>query len=166
MTLDAHSRACERARTWAALAPDGELSTLELRLLQAHLDRCPACARVAADIEAISEAIRSAPLEPPPAQIALSVLRRRSLLRRVPGTHVAGRLAAVAAVGLLAFTMGSWSSDEIVGTVPVRPIVIDEADLAAVDAEPTEFRVFRRAALLSETPAAPRLGKHPGPQPL
>jgi hypothetical protein len=171
VTLDAPSPACERARAWAALAPDGELSMLELRLLQAHVERCGACARIAADIEAISDTIRSTPLEPPPRQIALPALRRgtmlrRTMARRVPPARAAGRLAAVAAVGLLAFTIGSWSSNEIVGSVPVRPLVIDEADMAAADKEPTELRVFRRAALLSETPAAPRVGKRPGPQPL
>ena len=139
---------------------------LELRLLQAHVERCPSCARVAADIEAISAAIRSAPLEPPPAQIALPVLRRRSVLRRVPGVHVAGRVAAVAAVGLFAVVMGSWSSDRIVETMPVKPIVIDEASLETVDAEPVEMRVYRRAALISGTPAAPRVAKRPGTQPL
>ncbi len=139
---------------------------LELRLLQAHVERCPACARVAADIEAISAAIRSAPLEPPPAQIALPVLRRRSVLRRVSGVNVAGRLAAVAAVGLFAVFMGSWSSDRIVEIAPVKPIVIDETSLEAVDAEPAELRVYRRAALISGTPAAPRVAKRPGTQPL
>jgi anti-sigma factor RsiW len=139
---------------------------LELRLLQAHVERCPACARVAADIEAISAAIRSAPLEPPPAQIALPVLRRRSVLRRVSGVNVAGRLAAVAAVGLFAVFMGSWSSDRIVEITPVKPIVIDETSLESVDEEPVELRVYRRAALISGTPAAPRVAKRPGTQPL
>lgn len=166
MTHEAHSRACERARTWAALAPDGELSMLELRLLQAHVERCPSCARVAADIEAISAAIRSAPLEPPPTQIALPVLRRRSVLRRVPAVRTAGRLAAVAAVGLFAVVVGSLSSDRIVESSPVRPIVIDANSLEAADAEPTELRVYRRAALISGTPAAPRVAKHTGTQPL
>jgi anti-sigma factor RsiW len=139
---------------------------LELRLLQAHVERCPSCARVAADIEAISAAIRSAPLEPPPAQIALPVLRRRSVFRHVPGVHVAGRVAAVAAVGLFAVVMGSWSSDRIVEPMPVKPIVIDETSLETVDAEPVEMRVYRRAALISGTAAAPRVAKRPGTQPL
>lgn len=157
MTPAGHSRACERARTWAALAPDGELSQLEVRLLQAHLERCPACARVAVDIEAISEAIRAAPLEPPPAQIALPVLRRRSLRHRLPVTPTASRLAAVAAVGLLAFTVGSWSSDRVAST-SLRPIVIDETTLPSAEAERAEFRAYRRAALMSGT----YVGQHEG----
>ncbi len=151
---------------WAALAPDGELSMLELRLLQAHIERCPSCARVAADIEAISDAIRSAPLESPSTQIALPVLRHRTVLSRSPGIRAVGQFAAFAVGGMLAFTLGSWASDSTVVTMPVRPIVIDNTDFAAVDTEPTELRAFRRAELLRETPAAPRLGKHPGSQPL
>jgi hypothetical protein len=94
------------------------------------------------------------------------VLRRRSVLRRVSGVNVAGRLAAVAAVGLFAVFMGSWSSDRIVEITPVKPIVIDETSLESVDEEPVELRVYRRAALISGTPAAPRVAKRPGTQPL
>ena len=165
MILKPHADACERARTWAALAPDGELSMLEQRLLQAHTERCAACARVAADYAAIADTLRSAPLEVPTRRLAPQV-GRRTAFSRFRGAHAAGRIAAVAAGGFLAFTLGSQSSDEIVGTSPVPPIVIDATDVATIDGEPTELRVYRRAALLSETPAAPALGKHPGPQPL
>lgn len=139
---------------------------LEVRLLRAHLHRCPSCARVATDIEAISDAIRSAPLESPSAPITVPTLRRRNFMNRAPGVRVVGRFVAVAAGGLLAFTVGSWSSDTTFVTAPVRPIVIDSTDLVAVDAEPMELRAFRRAALISETSAAPRFGKHPGSQPM
>ena len=166
MSLEAHSSDCGRARRWAALAPDGELSLLELRLLQAHTQRCPGCARVAADIEAISDAIRSAPLESPSAQVALPVLHRARFLNRTPSVRSIGQLAAVAVGGLLAFTVGSWSSDETVATLPVRPIVIENTDFASVAAEPAELRAFRRAELLSETSVDPRPGVHPGPQSL
>ena len=166
MSLEAQSGDCGRARRWAALAPDGELSMLESRLLQAHVQRCPVCARIAADIEAISDAIRSAPLESPSARVALPVARRATFLNRAPGARAMGRFAAVAVGGLLAFTVGSWSSDETVVTMPVRPIVIDSTDFAAVDAEPTELRAFRRATLLSETSSNPRAGLHTGTQPL
>jgi anti-sigma factor RsiW len=166
MTLEADSRDCGRARRWAALAPDGELSMLELRLLQAHTQRCPVCARVAADIEAISDAIRSAPLESPSAQVALPVLRRATFLNRTPSVRSVGRLAAVAVGGLLAFTVGSWSAHETGATLPASPIVIDNTDFAAVASEPTELRAFRHAELLSEMSAAPQSGRRPGPQPL
>lgn len=166
MAPEEQPRACERARTWAALAPDGELSQLELRLLEAHLGRCASCARVARDIEAISEAIRSAPLEPPPGQISLPVLRRRSRLGRLPGAQMTARLAAVAAVGLLAFTMGSWSSGRIVETLPGKPLLLDAAALEETEAEPSELRAFRRSALLRKSLAAEQARRPSGPQPL
>ena len=142
---------------------------LEQRLMRAHVERCASCARFASDVEAMSIAIRAAPLAPPATPIVVSALAlgRRRAFRRIPGAQLAGQLAAVAVGGFLAFTLGSsWSSNTIEVTVPVSPIVIDSADLASVDGELAELRVFRRAELLDQTAAAPRLGKHPGQQPL
>jgi anti-sigma factor RsiW len=139
---------------------------LELRLLQAHTERCPSCARVAADIGAISEAIRSAPLEPPAARVALPVVPHRGILDRVPPVLALGRIAAVAAVGLFAFTLGSRSSDQVTSAVPPRPIVIDETTLPSAEADLAELRAFRRAALLSETSSGQRTVVRPGPQAL
>lgn len=167
MTHDQLPHACERARRWAALAPDAELSTLETRLLHAHTARCPRCARVAADIQAFTNAVRTAPQEPPPAAISLyAAARRRPLRHRVPGLGLAGRVAAVAAVGVVGFTLGTRSPGEVPSAAAPRPILITPSELASADAEVRELRVFRRSALLSVTPAAPRLGKRPGPQPL
>ena len=45
---------CDRARGWAALAPDGELSELERKLLQAHLLRCEECRAFADDVVTIT----------------------------------------------------------------------------------------------------------------
>jgi hypothetical protein len=137
---------------------------LELRLLQAHIDRCRSCARVAADIGAISEAMRSAPLEVPSARVVFPVGSRKSIRDRVPPVLALGRIAAVAAVGLFAFTMGSRSSDHAPSPV-LPPILIDETTLPSVEADLAEFRAYRRDALLSETYAGKHEGSHPGPQP-
>lgn len=139
---------------------------LELRLLRAHVERCAPCARLATDIEVLSLALRAAPLEPLSEPITIPSIRRRTVSDRIRGSHLVGQLALVAASGLLAFSVGSWSSGETIVAGPAVPILIDAADLAAVDAEPTELRVFRHAALISETSGAPRVGKHPGSQPL
>ena len=139
---------------------------LELRLLQAHTDRCLACARVAADIRAISEAIRSAPPELPPARLALPTAPRRSIRDHVPTAGALSRIAAVAAVGLFAFSLGSRSSDHITPSAPLRPIVIDETALTSVSQEPAELRAYRRAALLSETFSGKRARFRTGPQAL
>lgn len=139
---------------------------LELRLLRAHLQRCSSCADVAADMVAITRAIRSARLEPLPSQIVVPRLRRRTRFARLPGSRLAGQLASVAAGGVLALTMGSWSPGKDLSTLPLRPVVIDATDLEAVDAEPSELRTFRHAALLRGTAAAARLQNHLGSQPL
>ena len=47
MTRFSRGLLCDRARAWAALAPDGELSELERKLLDAHVVRCGACSRFA-----------------------------------------------------------------------------------------------------------------------
>jgi predicted anti-sigma-YlaC factor YlaD len=54
---------CDRARFWASLRLDGELSELEGALLDAHLARCAGCRAVADGFDASTAALRSAPLE-------------------------------------------------------------------------------------------------------
>ena len=46
---------CERAREWASLRLDGELSQFESAMLESHLARCAACQAVVSETEAISE---------------------------------------------------------------------------------------------------------------
>src|SRR4051812_45109458 len=61
--------ACDRARTWASLRLDGELSELEGALLDAHLARCPACSAAVAAIEDATAVVREAPFAQPPAVV-------------------------------------------------------------------------------------------------
>ncbi len=62
--MDESGHLCERARFWASLRLDGELSELEEALLETHLARCAACREVAGGFEASTVALRSAQLEP------------------------------------------------------------------------------------------------------
>lgn len=141
---------------------------LELRSLQAHLRHCTACARVAADIEAITSAMRAAPLEDPPALSAFAARRRTSLLGRIPRYGVVGQIASVAVGAIIAVTATFWaSSDRIDSAAPFRPIIIiDETSLASVDAEPIEMRAYRHALLLGEQDSAQSPVTHSGPQSL
>ena len=50
---------CERARQWASLRLDGELSELENALLDAHLGRCQACSGFVREAESIAAALGS-----------------------------------------------------------------------------------------------------------
>lgn len=100
MRLPISSR-CERAREWASLRVDGELSDLERRLLADHLRRCADCAAFAADVEASTRALRSTPLAS--VRVSLALPRRRRRLRARPV-----QLAAAGAVAatLAAATVG------------------------------------------------------------
>jgi predicted anti-sigma-YlaC factor YlaD len=86
---------CDRARQWASLELDDELSTFERALLENHLDDCPSCAQFHAEIGGLTGALRAAPHEPF-AGIVLGRVRRRVHMRLAP----AAAAMAVAAVGL------------------------------------------------------------------
>jgi predicted anti-sigma-YlaC factor YlaD len=61
--MDESGHHCERARLWASLRLDGELSELEGALLNAHLVRCAGCRAVADGFDASTTALRAAPLQ-------------------------------------------------------------------------------------------------------
>jgi anti-sigma factor RsiW len=56
---------CERARHWASLRVDGELSSLEDQLLERHLASCEACEAFDAGLGAATSLLRDAPPETP-----------------------------------------------------------------------------------------------------
>lgn len=88
---------CERTRTWAALAPDGELSELERKLLEAHVQRCAACAHFAVDVADVTAELRAAALQPLPRPLSVPIWRRRPVYARV---RAVGAAAAVAVMAL------------------------------------------------------------------
>lgn len=92
---------CERARSWAALAPDGELSELERKLLDSHLTRCAACSRFAVEVAAVAADMRSADLHPLPRPVTIPTWRRRPAYARFRG------VAAAAAVAVMALGIAS-----------------------------------------------------------
>jgi anti-sigma factor RsiW len=91
---------CDRTREWVALRLDAELSEFETALMSSHLERCAACRDFAEEVAAITEVLRTAPLEPLPHPVELPA-RRRVL----PGRHV--QIAAAAALVVLAAGLGS-----------------------------------------------------------
>jgi len=88
-------RECDRARQWASLQLDGELSEFEQALLDGHVAGCASCSAFRADIANVTRELRAAPLEPFPVAIHLQRIRR-ARLRFAP----AAAALAVAAVGL------------------------------------------------------------------
>src|ERR687896_2082611 len=97
-------RGCERAHGWASLELDGEISQLERALLAAHLGRCAACAQSVAEMRALAEVLRGAPLERPARPLYLPApapARRR--------TALAVRLAAAATLAAVAAGLGVFA---------------------------------------------------------
>jgi anti-sigma factor RsiW len=126
---------CERARFWASLRLDGELSELEGALLDAHLARCAACRAVAGGFDASALALRSAPLERL-APVALA--SRRSPRRLLATVTVAAVLVLAVIAGGIARGLGSPS--------PSVPHVV--ATVAGFET-PDQLRSLRRSALLN-----------------
>ena len=107
---------CERARTWLSLRLDGELSELENALLDAHLERCDGCRIAAAAIEATTNAIRSAPAEPPSRPVAVPRAHGRGSLRAFYAAAAATLCFVVVLTGL-----GSFGAVQVVGNSGTAP---------------------------------------------
>lgn len=94
---------CTRSREWVSLRLDGELSMLERRMLDRHLDRCPECRAFSERVAEISGLMRESVLETPASAVDVTVFRRS---RRVHATRTALRSAAAAAVVVCAVGAG------------------------------------------------------------
>lgn len=126
---------CERARFWASLQLDGELSELESALLDAHLARCAGCRAVADSFDASTTALRAAPLERV-APVAVNLPRSpRRLLATI----------SVAAVLVVAVVAGGL----VRGQVSHGPSVPGAVAVVASFETPDQLRQLRRATLLN-----------------
>jgi ferric-dicitrate binding protein FerR (iron transport regulator) len=92
------SAACERARGWASLALDCELSELERAHLRSHLDQCEACTTFLDGLREVTQELRTAPLPAPSRPLA----PRRPRGSRVPVVLAVLAIAGAAAAGGLA----------------------------------------------------------------
>ena len=128
---------CHRARAWAALAPDGELSELERKLLGAHLARCGACASFAVDVAAVTAELRAAGAEPLTRPVAIPVWRRR---RSFAGVRAVGAAAAIAAMTVGIASRGPLAPNETASFQ--LPRVTDFS--FNVQAEAAQFNALRR----------------------
>ena len=86
---------CTRVREQVSLGLDGELSQLEQRMLDGHLDRCAACATYADDVRDLTERIRSAPLHTMRRPVVVRRTRHISTARVQVGIAAAFALAAL-----------------------------------------------------------------------
>jgi predicted anti-sigma-YlaC factor YlaD len=139
MMTAAPGQLCSRARFWASLRVDGELSELEGALLDAHLGRCDDCRAYAAGVVGATAALRNAPLAVA-APIVIDLPAR-------PGRIVAGLLAATLVV--LAAVVGGLVSGKVTpgstSTVGARNVAV----VATVET-PDQLRRLRRTMLLNQ----------------
>jgi predicted anti-sigma-YlaC factor YlaD len=105
---------CERAREWASLDLDGELSELERAMLRAHSRRCAACADYVLEVGAITQAVRNSQLEPLPHPIVLPLRRSFGWATRALQAGAA-TAAGIAVTAGLALQLGSTTSHNLIG---------------------------------------------------
>lgn len=96
---------CERARARLSMKLDGRLSQLELRMVDAHLERCADCRSFEAEVTAFTAELRSARPESPsrPITVYRPARAQSRLLRRLAPVSVASALV-VGALGLAGLT--------------------------------------------------------------
>ncbi|HZQ04132.1 MAG TPA: zf-HC2 domain-containing protein [Gaiellaceae bacterium] len=102
---------CERATQWISLDLDGELTELERAGLDRHLDRCPECRRLSAELAGLTTLLRSAPPVEPTGRVVVAASRRRARVASRIG--FAAALASVVAV--LATLATTRSSSDLLG---------------------------------------------------
>jgi anti-sigma factor RsiW len=139
--MHVRSHLCERARVWASLRVDGELSELEAALLGAHLERCPDCRAFARGVDTVARGLRRVRLDRP-APLVLALPRRRS---RVRALQFAAATAAIVAAGAAAALTGPSNQSPSA----VKPVAM----VAAVES-PDHLRELRRPALIQHRKAA------------
>jgi predicted anti-sigma-YlaC factor YlaD len=128
---------CARARFWASLRLDGELSELESALLDAHLGRCAACREVVDGFASSTAALRAEQqVVPAPVGIEVPRTRRNVLLGLV-----------AASVVVLAALVGGL----VHGTTGRTPAAVPHAVAVVASVEtPDQIRRLRRTTLLNE----------------
>jgi predicted anti-sigma-YlaC factor YlaD len=140
-TMRTSGRRCDRAREYASLRLDGELSDFERALLDSHLERCPSCHAFADDLVGVTDRLRTAPLEQP--ALAITLPRRR--FAPVRGAQVSAAAAAIVSVVGIGTLFGLLNSS---ASTPAR----GAAKLSSMASENRDFRDLRRAILTMPHP--------------
>jgi predicted anti-sigma-YlaC factor YlaD len=122
---------CERARAWASLRLDGELSELERALLAAHVRRCDVCRAYEESVSAAVLVLRAQPLEQIERPVA-GPARRRTLVRPLALARVAAVVAAVIGVTTVLTTQSANTPTISSNSPPIAPLTGDDTkDLRA-----------------------------------
>ena len=106
--------ACERVAQWISLDLDDELGSLDRAALAKHLERCPGCRALSAEIGGFTRLLRIQPFATPPPAVAVQVARPRArAARRLVVVAVAA--ATAVAVGVTLLPGGNRSSVSSLG---------------------------------------------------
>jgi predicted anti-sigma-YlaC factor YlaD len=116
--------ACERARTWASLALDCELSELERAHLRAHLAECESCGAFVSGLREVTHELRTAPLPAPSRPLGP---RTRS---RIPLVLAAVAIVVAAVVGGFAGSLRPVPAPAQVTVTGVRLAALFTAQLS------------------------------------
>jgi hypothetical protein len=143
--MKAIGQTCERAREWASLRLDGELSELETALLDAHLLRCAGCGAFAVEIEGAALQLRTAPLERLEQPLTLPVRRTAGTVRAVQLGAAAALVAAAAGLGTLFGALGSGQQQPALH-------ISNASGLLAYDSSPRGLPTNRSVALQQRPP--------------
>ena len=120
-----------------SLRLDDELSQLEIRMLDAHLERCASCHAYAEDLATFTREMRTAPLETLERPV---VVERR---RRLASAHLQSGVAAavaIVALGVDGQVASSWRSD--------APQHVSHGTITRY---PTQAELDRELAILDES---------------
>ncbi len=129
MTPQSRQAACERARAWAALLPDNELSLFERRLLDAHCARCADCRHARESITGVTELIRSTPLAAMERRVHVQ-RARPAYWRSTSGVLATGGASALALV--IALWVGSQHAPGPSHTV-TAPVIVFTPESSSTD---------------------------------
>jgi predicted anti-sigma-YlaC factor YlaD len=156
VTETARTPRCERVRAQAALAPDGELSVLERRLVEAHLAHCADCRSFATEVRRVVAELRAAAAARPATRAALPHSRsRRTAYGRA---RAVGAIAAVAAMSFGVATRAPLPSGGTEAQAQAAARVQAGSDLHTI-------RLLRREALLNPATYPDRAGRSFGDHP-
>jgi hypothetical protein len=142
------SAVCERARVWASLLPDGELSLFERRLLDAHCMRCSECRRLRDDVVSLTAIVRDTPLDEMTQSVRVpSSARLRSWLPAM-GALASGGVAALALVLAVWIGPQARTSKTTTSFVDVPAIVVTP-ERPSVESQPIWNLMRSRGAIES-----------------
>lgn len=153
---------CETTREALSARADGEATSDEIELAEAHLDHCSACRSFAIDMERLDRMVRIRPAEPVPSLVASVTARARParlgrggwlrpalawvavvmLVQSLPAllfgetsgtsTHMARHLGAFGAALAIGFAYAAWKPHRAFGLLPFTAALVATTSVSIV----------------------------------